>query len=253
MKKIFLLMISLNFVLSCNRDRLLQQGKIGFVFTHNWDGMPVFQSDFNSIKFTNANGEKLSIERLRYLISKITLTHEDGNTTVLDGYHLIDLEKPETLSFSIPKNIALGSYSKVSMTFGFDQEDNQDGIYPDLNSASWNVPGMLGGGYHFMQFDGKFIDQTGAIVNFNFHAIRAVDRSNPENLTFQNTFFEISLGTLSIQDQSQIEVQMNIAEWFKNPNLWDLNVLRTKLMPNFEAQIKISQNGRSVFSGYTQD
>jgi hypothetical protein len=41
---------------------------------------------------------------------------------------------------------------------------------------------------------------------------------------------------------------MNIAEWFKNPNTWDLNVLNTVLMPNFDAQILMHQNGKSVFS-----
>ena len=41
---------------------------------------------------------------------------------------------------------------------------------------------------------------------------------------------------------------MNIAEWFKNPNTWDLNQLNTVLMPNFEAQKLISANGKSVFS-----
>jgi hypothetical protein len=41
---------------------------------------------------------------------------------------------------------------------------------------------------------------------------------------------------------------MNIAEWFKNPNLWDLNVLNTVLMPNFDAQKMMSENGRNVFS-----
>jgi hypothetical protein len=41
---------------------------------------------------------------------------------------------------------------------------------------------------------------------------------------------------------------MNIAEWFKNPNTWDLNELNTVLMPNFEAQKMMSENGRSVFS-----
>jgi len=41
---------------------------------------------------------------------------------------------------------------------------------------------------------------------------------------------------------------MNIAEWFKNPYTWDLNELNTVLMPNFEAQLLMSQNGKSVFS-----
>ena len=42
---------------------------------------------------------------------------------------------------------------------------------------------------------------------------------------------------------------MNVAEWFKNPNEWDLNALHSFLMPNFNAQIMMSENGQlDVFS-----
>ena len=41
---------------------------------------------------------------------------------------------------------------------------------------------------------------------------------------------------------------MNIAEWFKNPNTWDLNVLNQMLMPNSSAQIMMYENGQNVFN-----
>ena len=41
---------------------------------------------------------------------------------------------------------------------------------------------------------------------------------------------------------------MNLAEWFKNPNTWDLNAMSTMLMGNYNAQIRMNQNGQSVFS-----
>ena len=56
---------------------------------------------------------------------------------------------------------------------------NTDGAYPDLNSASWNVPPMLGGGYHYMQLDGKFINNIENEAGYNFHAIRAADNPGP--------------------------------------------------------------------------
>ena len=36
---------------------------------------------------------------------------------------------------------------------------------------------------------------------------------------------------------------MNVAEWFKNPNTWDLTVLYTLLMPNYNAQLMMHDNG----------
>ncbi|MFK8058604.1 MAG: hypothetical protein AB8B78_00770, partial [Polaribacter sp.] len=57
-----------------------------------------------------------------------------------------------------------------------------------------------------------------------------------------------NLGTVTISNNAEIEIKMNIAEWFKNPNKWNLNQLNTVLMPNFEAQKMMNANGKSVFS-----
>ena len=56
----------------------------------------------------------------------------------------------------------------IEFVFGFKNEQNIPSAYPDLNAASWNVPMQLGGGYHYMQFDGKFInniDEAQRILN----------------------------------------------------------------------------------------
>jgi hypothetical protein len=58
----------------------------------------------------------------------------------------------------------------------------------------------------------------------------------------------VDLGTVDIITGTSIEVKMNVAEWFKNPNQWDLNVLFTVLMPNFDAQLMMNENGQNVFS-----
>jgi hypothetical protein len=217
-----------------------------FRFTHNWDGTPVTNADFNTLKFTNANGELLSIERLRYVISDIIFRTNNNENLVFDVYNLVDVTNGTNLRFSPQIRIPKGSYN-VSFTFGFDNEDNSEN-YLDLNSESFNVPDILGGGYHYMQFDGKFLNDQNVEQGFNYHAIRAVD--NPGiNPTFpQDTFINVNLGTITITDDPEIEVQMNIAQWFKEPNLWDLNVLNQMLMPNSSAQIQMFENGQNVFS-----
>lgn len=215
-------------------------------FTHNWDGTPLNSSDFNTFKFTTQNGELISINRLRYVLSNIRLINGNDVFTFSD-YNLIDLGEEKGLTLNLPEKIFAGSY-QLKFTFGFADIDNKDGVYQDLNSVSFDVPGMLGGGYHYMQFDGKYKDTNNADANFNYHAIRAVDRTDPNNLVFQDTSFEVDLGTLSFINNSEILIKANIAEWFKNPNTWNLNELNTVLMPNFEAQKLMSANGKTVFS-----
>lgn len=249
MKKTPLLfLISLMLIVSCSEDNddNVSQVNVTFNFSHNWDETPVTNTDFNTIQFTNANGEQMSITKLRYLISNITFTSTNGERLVLAGYNLVDVTNTTNLSFTSLTNIPIGKYNNVSFTFGFNNDDNYNN-YTDLNSASWTVPAMLGGGYHYMQLEGKFIDNTSTETGYAYHAIRAVDNSKTPQ-EFQDTFFEVDLGEVTITNQATFNIKMNISEWFKNPNTWDLNVLNNTLMPNFNAQVMMFENGQDVFS-----
>ena len=258
MKKVILL-ISFMAVLACsssddsNSDpdptpTPITDVNMTFNFTHNWDGTNVTNSNFNNIQFTNANDEEMSIELLRYLISNITLQKNSGETIVINDYNLVDVTNNTGLTFTPEMQIPKGSYSNISFTFGFNNTDNIDGAYPDLNTALWNVPTMLGGGYHYMQLEGKFIDNLDSEIGYQYHAIRAVDNSDPDNLQFIDTFFEVDLGSVTVENNITFEISMNIAEWFKNPVNWDLNNLHTMLMPNFGAQVLMYNNGKDAFS-----
>ena len=237
-----LLILILILVTRCSEEKeccVQPQFTITLNFTHHWNGLKITPKDFNELKFTNENGERLSIERLRYLISNISLINGKN-------YHLIDVGENSGTSITIPE-LTDESYA-LSFRFGFSSEDNTDGTYQDLNSVSFSVPGMLGGGYHFMQFDGKYTDNTNEASGFSYHMIKALDRTDPNNLKFEDTSFEVNLGTVVVANTTEIEIKMNLAEWFKNPNTWNLNELNTILMPNFEAQKMMRENGETVFS-----
>lgn len=249
MKKIIPFIITILILFSCetSNDNEISQVNTTFNFTHNWDGTLITNSNFNTIQYTNANGEQMSIEKLRYLISKITFTKPTGEKLVLSGYNLVDVTNNERLTFTPVNSIPTGTYSNVSFTFGFDNNENYNKNYVDLNSASWSVPEMLGGGYHYMQLEGKFIDTNTTETGYAYHTIRAVDNTG-SSLIFQDTFFEVDLGPATITNNTIFNIEMNIAEWFKTPNTWDLNVLNNILMPNFNAQIMMYENGQTVFS-----
>ena len=249
--KINVLFLILSVVLiSCNNDDEATPPadvSVDFTFSHNWEGSVITNSDFDQIQYTNENGEELSISKLDYLISDITFTNTTtGEVYAADDYNFISVRNNTNMSFTPDITIPAGTYA-VSFTFGFDDEDNQDGVYQDLNTIGWNVPMMLGGGYHYMRLEGKFIDNTSAEVGYQYHTIRAADNTvTPMILT--DTSFEVELGNIQIVEGVGITIEMDVAEWFKNPNTWDLNVLHSMLMPNYNAQIMMSENGRSAFS-----
>ena len=247
--KIFALALSLVSFSSCSKDSETAPTdvRITFNFNQNWDGKTITNTDFNDLKFTNAFGTTLSISKLRYLISNIKFIKPDGDVIVLAGYNLVDVTNNKNLSFTPSGSIPLGEYSQVLFTFGFDNDSNYNNNYTDLNAASWNVPEMLGGGYHFMQLEGKFIDASATETNYAIHMIKAVDNSGA-TLTFQDTFFEVNLGSVSISKDTDFTINMNIAAWFGLPNIWDLNEYNNMLMSNFSAQIMLFENGQNIFS-----
>ena len=99
----------------------ITDANIAFSFSHNWDGTAVTNSNFNTIQYTNANGEEMSIEKLRYLISNITFQKINGEVIEINGYNLVDVTNNE--------NIFAKRYNDVT-----NEVNNvyQSGFFPDI-------------------------------------------------------------------------------------------------------------------------
>lgn len=242
MRKLVFLPILLALVLisSCNNDTTI---KPTFEFTFNWDGTPITAEDFNQKKFTNEFGDIVSISKMRFHISNITFHTSEGDSVKIKGYNFVDLKDNEGLIYKPDIDLKEGEYSNISFTFGFDSIDNSK-PYIYLNGINWNWPEMLGAGYHFMQFEGKFTNNSGEEQGYALHLGKA--RVSPG--VFEPNHFNVKMNGTSIEGDQTIEIKMNIAEWFKNPYKWNLDDYSLTLMPNYDAQKLINKNGRSVFS-----
>lgn len=227
--------------------------EVSFIFKQKYNDNEVLTSDLASTQYTNAKGNVHTISKLQYLVSNITLHKTDGSEVDLGGYNFVDIDKPLTRFYTPGVAIPEGKYTGISMTFGFDEEDNQDGAYTDLNAASWSWPMMIGGGYHFLKFEGMFVDNSGTMKGFAYHNGTASKMENGTRTNEANHFrvrlwdynggFEVKEG-----ERLNVDIDMNIEEWFQNPVLWDLNQYHMMLMPNYTAQKMMNKNGKSVFS-----
>lgn len=252
MKKLFIFLILTGILASCKLGddddfHVQEQGfSPKFKFSFNFNNESVTTSDFNDVKYTNENGEQLSITRMRYLISNITFIDNDDNEFPINGYNLVDLETPESLNVSAQAILEIKNYKAVKITLGFNEVDNANN-YSDLNVSNWNWPDGLGGGYHIMQYEGKYLDPNDTE---EFYALHMGTRKVSDGVFEANHItktINFDASTLLDGDKT-IEIKMNFAEWFKNPNLWDLNVYNAPLMPNYDAQVLMHQNAPSVFS-----
>lgn len=260
MKKIITALSALAIMASCTKEPVevtpvvTPETKTSFVFKQFYDGEEVLVQEFGTKQFTNARGTVHTISKLQYLVSDITLHRVDGSEVNLGGYNFINMDMPLSRFYTPATEIPTGSYAAISLTFGFNEEDNVSGQYLDLNAASWAWPEMIGGGYHFLKFEGMFRDNTNTMKGFAFHNGTASRVNDNGTRTAEANHFRVKLwdlnGGFSIEegDNTLIDVNMNLAEWFKNPLTWNLDEYHMMLMPNYTAQKMMNQNGRTVFS-----
>ncbi|MEZ5023985.1 MAG: MbnP family protein [Chitinophagales bacterium] len=237
------------FFTACDEDMVEDANtKVTFNFTHNFDGANVTANEFNLFDFINEKGDTLSLTKLRYLVSEIRLYKANGDSVLFPFYNLVDVTNSTGLSLTI-LDVPQDAYTGISFVFGFDSINNISDAYADLNLASWNWPEMLGGGYHFMQMEGKFLEQGEEKPYAYHHGTARVSEG-----VFEQNYFTADLSGVTLNKaNANIEIKMNIAEWYKNPNTWDFSTYSTMLMPNYNAQILMHENGKSVFSLGTVD
>jgi len=127
-------------------------------------------------------------------------------------------------------------------------------VNPPESYMFW--PEFLGGGYHYMKLNGKWLEeeQTIETTPFNCHLGRGqIYYSYPDSITgFIPNEFRVSLPSSSFElkagEQKQVYVTMNIENWFKEPHIYDLDYFGSYTMQNQEAMQTLKENGYNVFS-----
>jgi len=196
--------------------------------------------------YVNKRGQRFNISRLRYLISDVTFHRGDGSKFEIDGYHFVDVSDPSTATYTPSTKVPEGSYSSISFKFGFDSTDNQPNAYADLNTANWNWPMMLGNGYHNMQLEGKY-DSLGTDRFFATHMGTA---RNQTPTTFENNHFvaQPTNSSITISADFSFDIEMNVEQWYENTFEWDFTIYNAPIMPIYDAQKRLNENGATVFT-----
>jgi hypothetical protein len=79
-------------------------------------------------EYALAQGQRISLTRLKYYIGNVMFTFSDGRT-YSEGvnYHLIDLEQPESLVIQF-NNVPEGQLNAVTFSIGVDSLSNSNGL-----------------------------------------------------------------------------------------------------------------------------
>lgn len=218
---------------------------VSFIWDHTVDGAGVV---YNDIRYANAAGNRYSVMTLRYFISDIMFHRYDGSVARIDTFHYRDIEKPETrrLTVAAPD----GEYAYISFYFGLDSIKNKSyGLPPTRENNNMEWPEPMGGGYHYMKFEGRYLKSTGDTASFNTHTGRLFK----DEKMFEN-FIHVELPYSSIALEGndwEIQVVMNLNDWYRYPNKYNIEAFGPGIMSNQEAQEALKENGKHAFKiGY---
>jgi len=116
--------------------------------------------------YTNSNGETIKVNKIKYIVSNIVLTKEDGTTYSIpknESYFIIDEFDEASTLIELP-TIPAGNYTKISYGIGVDQEQFNLGATGQGNFLTQaQDAGMMwswSAGYKFLAFEGTFTSPT---------------------------------------------------------------------------------------------
>jgi len=204
------------------------------------------------IRYTNAAGNLYSVSKLAYYISDVRLRRSDGSEFVVDAVHYRNIDLPSTREFSLG-DVPNGTYTTLLFTFGLNATRNVDNGLPESLWYDMAWPVVWGGGFHYMQMEGRYADTSGAnSVGYATHTGRRKLSGDPAPYHYFFTVtLPLSLGgpfPLVVQgDRWSVDVIMNINEWYRGPNVYDLSAQRPDMMIDVEAQTALMENGANVF------
>lgn len=233
-------------------------GKLKLELLHKVNGNDLI---FDSMMYINEAGNNYLVNEIQYFISDVTLHKSDGSTLILNNWeniHYIDTDIDESKTISFMDDITPGEYNKLSFTFGIDEEKNNSLMFVNPPESFMFWPENLGGGYHYLKLNGKWINEQQQQSPFNFHlGIGQIYYSFPDSITgFIQNYFTIELPASAIEivnkETTTLEIVMNVDRWFKSPNTYDHNYWGGDIMQKQDAMHTAVENGHDIFSCNTK-
>lgn len=239
-------------------DPVISSGKLKLEFLHYIDGQPII---YDSLMYHNEAGNHYLVSEIQYFISDITLHKDNGSNLLLDGWediHYVDTDIEESSTYSLKDDIAIGNFNKISFTFGISEGKNNSLMFVNPPESFMFWPENLGGGYHYLKLNGKWINESEQVSPYNFHlGIGQIYYSYPDSITgFVQNYFNVEMPELLFDikenETTTLQIIMNVDSWFSTPHSYDHNHWGGDIMQKQDAMQQAVENGYDVFSYNTK-
>ena len=232
-----------------------RESYLAFVFEHRIDNKEVILNEH----YTNAAGNRYSLQEIKYFISSVQLYKHDGRKIDVvhnEGIHYVDVFYENTLTWEVVQQIPEGVYDSITFVFGLNEVDNQSYRFKNPPESNMAWPEILGGGYHYMMLNGWFYQSDTTSIPLNIHLgigqiYKGTTHETDSIIGFVPNYFRVCLSksfSIKRDELTTLPIVMNIDKWFKEPFLYDFNDWGGHIMQNQAAMQEIRENGRNVFS-----
>ena len=211
----------------------------------------------DTLCYVNEAGNTFLITEIQWFLSNLELKNEAGDWTTLLQRNLLDtadINRVFYLDTNIPESqtlhtqpLPIGHYTALRFTFGLDETDNQTGLFSDPPESEMFWPDVLGGGYHYMKLNGKYLNAEDRLAPL---AIHLGIGQNEDCTEFYQNYFIVELPIdfhIVANAENHLDLTMVIDNWFRNPHTIDFNEFGSHIMQNQTAQRLLNGNGNDVF------
>ena len=214
----------------------------------------------DSLCYINEASNQFLITEIQWFLSNIQLLGQDGKWHTLKHLDAKDHSTIETehifyIDSDIPdshtlhgQKIPIGHYSILRFTFGLDENDNRTGLFSDPPESEMFWPDFLGGGYHYMKLNGKFVGTEGRLEPLAIHL--GIGQNEGHTEFYQNYFIVEGPINLDVKanTKNHIDLTMVVDNWFRYSHTIDFNEFGSHIMQNQTAQQALKENGQDVFT-----
>lgn len=231
-------------------------GKIAIEFDHRVNGSALIT---DSICYVNEAGNHYGINEVKYFISDVCLLQNNGKKIAINqekAIHYVDIDVKNSLAWNVYDTIPEGTYDSISFIFGLNEQRNKSFAFVNPPEVNMFWPDILGGGYHYMMINGRWKNQQGTTVPFDFHLgigqLYSGSTTSVDSITgFVHNYFKVTLPLQGMQvfsgSRRTILLAMNIDSWFKTPHTWNFDTWGSYIMQNQPAMKTAAENGFDVF------
>lgn len=242
--KISLIAFSILFLISCkeedkNEPKPAETGSVKLYFDTqilvdnvysklNLDNSGIAFTDtvsaLSANAYTNAAGNKYTVNQVRYWVSNVVLYTEDGKSYAEpNSYHLVEYTPTASKEAFTVSGVPVGHYTKISYSIGVDSVPNHDltkkaGDLDEKIGMSWTWDT----GYIFFKMEGRFERTNGSKGYYWYHIgldgnYKTLTQDFPEHIVIEKS------GIPSVHFKTNINAVFGLPSGASDTEVLDLN------------------------------